>query len=244
MMQMPQSMQVKANLAAILDITHDLRVATAVLEGDGFISPMVYPLLLKIQRSLIGLRHRRGSGGHKYTKTLSAREKRKQLTPWFESFPIQQLLNAFNAKFFNDDSDMVEEMTLFQYAAFLNPEFICTDAPTVDALLSKSYTVIEDKLGIALPEFEAFRKEVRTKSFRIQQPVDLERFWLERKATYPGMFHAACILALAQPSSAAAEREFSELKASLSQRQMNMLDDNMFITQAMRYNDRNRKKGH
>lgn len=76
----------------------------------------------------------------------------------------------------------------------------------------------------------------------LPENVDVFKFWVENGADLPAWRRAAMHAALVQPSSAAAERIFSILRARLTKRQNNMMQDSVEASVMLRYNGLQRRK--
>ena len=73
--------------------------------------------------------------------------------------------------------------------------------------------------------------------------TDTWTWWCSQKDALPEWFQLATMCALLQPSSAAAERVFSKLRAFLSRRQEAALEDGVEASMMLNYNNEHRRRG-
>ena len=85
--------------------------------------------------------------------------------------------------------------------------------------------------------------EYRRLAHDASREEDVWLWWDTHKVQLPSWHRFACLCALLQPSSAAAERVFSKLRAYVTRRQENALEESIEATVMLNYNEQQRRNG-
>ena len=224
--------KLQLELASIIDCGEAFVKATYSLEGDGALVFSCFDVLsslqLRIQNAhfpnLIAVAKKLGGGDHT-TRT-------KQLIQYGMSC-VSPGLEYYGTKF---SEDLAESVAAFKAARLFVPQKVLDlkpDAAAVDTLASFPFlnTRVLNDLKSELPDYLA-------KADDVAMDVTTTDWWKRHQADLPHWSRAAQLVALVQPSSAAAERVFSLLQNSFSSRQDNSLQDYVESSLMFQYNQR------
>ena len=155
--------------------------------------------------------------------------RKKQLT-YFAKTCVEPAFAYFKTKF---EGDLKPQVEAFKAARIFSPSKAKELQPTtsdVDELkcFSFNYTFIEE-LKAELPTYLACCDGVSTE-------IPVCNWWRNHESELPKWAQACRHILLCQPSSAAAERVFSILNNSFSDRQSHSLEDYIQISVMLQYN--------
>lgn len=250
------SLEIRMELAFLMDVGMPFYTATYKLEEDGFIAPLVYNELQSL--SVIRNTWNYGNPGTHQTMRRYAHflyplvandanePARRSLIERF--LPLaNDCFEYFYETIWKPDAEMERARTHFEGARFWHPgaartlaldldirpgvsrvSFLKGDNATISAL-SNEWPIYKNLADVQSCLWSMTAKEVAA-------------FWELNQRECPTWFRCAQDLLLGQPSSAAAERVFSVLESSFSGQQMTTLRDALEVTVMAKYNDSQRRK--
>ena len=226
--------QLQIEMAATVDWGEPFVKACYVLEGDGPLALQCYEVIESVKQSL------------RTENIPNVRALSEKLTKQPRSHPLHEQwvdyardcvkggIDYFNMQLSNS---LKVPLEIFKACRLFSPQKVVTMSPTASSLdqsLSKvpfiSEAEIED-LKKELPDYLARAADV-SEEF---DPLD---WWKRNSSTLPHWSACAKKILLIQPSSAAAERVFSLLKASFGDQQESCLQDYVQTSLMLQYNKR------
>ena len=225
-----KKVQLRIELAVIIDAGEPFVKGTYNLEGDGPLALSTYEELRKIY-NFISLPHypnliacaRNLAGGN---ATVD-----QQLITYAKSC-VEPGFQYFQTKF---DGELSPVVSFFKEARLFSPAKMkdtLVDASTINDFAASfpSLSVqTADGLKADLPSYKAAVDDV-------DPSVDAQDWWERHTEDLPHWSTAFKLVLLVQPSSAAAERVFSLLQNSFSQRQSSSLEDYIETSLKLQYN--------
>ena len=225
-----KKVQLRIKLAVIIDAGELFVKGTYNLEGDGPLALSTYEELRKIY-NFISLPHypnliacaRNLAGGNATVE--------QQLITYAKSC-VEPGFQYFQTKF---DGELSPVVSFFKGARLFSPAKMkdtLVDASTIDDFATSfpSLSVqTADGLKAELPSYKAAVDDV-------DPSVDAQDWWERHTEDLPHWSTAFKLVLLVQPSSAAAERVFSLLQNSFSQRQSSSLEDYIETSLMLQYN--------
>jgi len=223
--------QLKIELSVVVDAGALFVKATYNLEGDGSLVLSAYEELRKIYH-FISVPHYPNLTACVQQMTHSNTTAQQQLTSYAESC-VKPGFDYFKSKF---DGDLKPLLTFFKCARLFSPtkvKDIQIDSSTIDELASSlpSMNNLSTITGLK-SELPAYLAAVED----IDPSVDTLSWWKGHEEDLPNFCSAFKDVLLVQPSSAAAERVFSLLQNSFSQRQSSSLEDYIESSIMLQYN--------
>ena len=224
--------KLKIELAMLVDAMTPFVKATYNLEGDG---PLVLTAYREIStlHSVVANQHypnvmaiaKKESAGNSSNEQLLIRYAKNCVTPAYE---------YFTEKFDFNNGEFKVILSAFKAARYFSPSQMDEIRPTpadMDSL--KAFSFIEDdlitRLKEELPRYKAAAEDV-------SREIDTTKWWKDHQNELPAWAEACKLVLLVQPSSAAAERVFSLLENSFSQRQNSALEDCISLSVMLQYN--------
>ena len=213
----PKCRKLKMELSIMVDAMEPFVKTTYVLEGDGPLALIVYEEIRKLYSHIsleyypnvaaLAKQQSQGSSSH------------EQLLLTYAKGCVTQAYAYFKSKF---DNELKSTLDAFKAARYFNPCKVAELKPTatdIDALSSfpflQSQTISD--LKSELPQYLAAAEDVSSKV----NPVE---WWKAHEDNLPNWARNCKLVLLVQPSSAAAERVFSILASSFSDRQESLQD--------------------
>ena len=147
---------------------------------------------------------------------------------------MQAAYEYFHQKF---DIDLKEAVSIFKQACFFDPAKIgelklsCSDIDDLKAISCLHSSALLEGLKAELPTYMATADGVSTL-------VDKQQWWKNHESELPNWSTACKLAFLVQPSSAAAERVFSLLPNSFTERQARFMEDYIETSVMLQYNHR------
>ncbi len=134
----------------------------------------------------------------------------------------------------NTSQKSLTSKSAFKAARYFSPSQMDEIRPTpaeIDTM--KAFSFIEDdlitRLKEELPRYKAAVEDV-------SQDIDTTKWWKDHGSELPAWAEACKLVLLVQHSSAAAERVFSLLQNSFSERQNSALEDYISLSVMLQYN--------
>ena len=140
---------------------------------------------------------------------------------------------------FHPNGPLKKQLAAFDVAHLLLPTKI-NDVVVVDVNIFNALpSMTPEWQNRLLAELPAYRALAHGAGYA----TDTWTWWCSQKDALPEWFQLATMCALLQPSSAAAERVFSKLRAFLSRRQEAALEDGVEASMMLNYNNEHRRRG-
>ena len=219
-------------LAVVVDVGKKFVEATYSLEGDGPLVFSAFEILSAVNAS-IHTAHLPNTEAIIRTITGSNSAAFGQLMLYAKKC-VQPGLDYYQDKFTGELSNVV---AAFKAARLFLPgkvNEIKPDASVINSLKAFSFldnSSILDGLKEELPSYLAKAEDVQ-----VMGNTEVLLWWKKHAEELPKWSSAACQVALVQPSSAAAERVFSLLKASYGPQQEQTLQDHIECSLMLQYN--------
>jgi hAT family C-terminal dimerisation region len=247
--------QVHMDLAFVLDAGLPFYNSCYKLEGDGFLSPVVYGELRRLRNftryftyDYSGTHERIRAVAHKRYPVGPGDQLLQQRKVWIEQMleKANPWFNYFNDTIMKPDAEMEKERKFFQGCEMWNPGFVRTIEKEYDVKVAlNQIPCIRDNPELfraILKDWPTYRGKIDEE--KMKQDLDEKEilsFWERNSLALPGMYSAAQLLILGQPSSASVERVFSILQSSFAKNQHNALADLVSVVVMLKYNDKQRK---
>ena len=228
----PSNRMLQVELAITVDAGEPFVKATYRLEGDG-------PLVLSAYEEIAALRVAISNQYYPNTnavatKLSSNRPTLKQQLLDYGKVCVKAAYEYFHQKF---DINLKEAVSIFKQARFFDPAKIgelkpsCSDIDDLKAILGLRSGSLLEGLKAELPTYMATADGVSTL-------VDKQQCWKNHESELPNWSTACKAALLIQPSSAAAERVFSLLSNSFTERQARSMEDYIETSVMVQYNNR------
>lgn len=221
----------KLEMAIVVDLGVHLVKATYDLEGDGPLVLSSYKILQRVS-SAIGQRHYPNLNGVIRSLDVPAVQE-AQLRQEVQA-GVQDALNYFLRKF---NIQHVANVRAFKAAKLLSPGEVVSmrpGPPAVEQLRTVPAFDNDGLIGDLQNELPAYLAAADG----VYLDVDPLQWWGEHREELPVFARVFEKMLLIQPSSAAAERVFSLLKASFDEQQDNALEDYLEAAIMQQYNYR------
>ena len=218
-------------MAAVIDAGEPFVRATYKLEGDG---ALVFDCFDVLASLTAGIRTAYFPNLTAVSSRLSAGSPTK--CQQFEQYGrccVQPGLNYFLTKFTEDLSDSV---AAFKAARLFVPQIITEMQPDANAIDALAAFPLRDPA--ILSQLKAELPEYLVKAADVSADMALLEWWDRQELTLPHWFASVRKIILIQPSSAAAERVFSLMKASFNRSQDRALQDYIEASLMLQYNRR------
>ena len=225
--------KLKMELSITVDAMDPFVKSTYILEGDG-------PLVLSAYEQISALHSHISTAYYPNVNTLASQlsegvpSRKQQLLSYAEQC-VTPAYTYFRDKFEKYIKPIVDA---FKAARFLNPSKMNELKPTaanIDALKSFPFLNSEQEISdlkSELPRYLAAAEDVSPR----EDPIG---WWKSHEDDLPHWAQSFKLVLLVQPSSAAAERVFSLLANSFSERQESSLEDYIQCSVMLQYNYRN-----
>ena len=216
-------------LAITIDAGEPFVKATYRLEGDGPLALKAYEEI-SLLRSTISNEH--------YPNVLAVANEvaggvpshKNQLITYAKAC-VKPAFDYFNSKF---GTDLKKAVSAFKYARFFDPVKIVEIKPSASDIerlrifpFLDSDSII-DALKVELPKYLATAEDISSE-------IDRLEWWKKHECDLPHWSQACKNVLLVQPSSAAAERAFSILSSSFTERQTSSLEDYIETSVMLQY---------
>ena len=226
-----KKIQLRMELAIVIDAGEVIVKGTYNLEGDGPLALTTYEELRKIY-NFVSLPHYPNVNACARSLAATNANAEQQLITYYAKSCVEPGFQYFKAKF---DGELKPIVSFFKGARLLSPEKMkdtLVDQSTVDDLASTfpclSAQTVSD-LKAELPSYKAAVDDV-------DPSVDAYDWWQRHEQELPYWCTAFKLVLLVQPSSASAERVFSLLQNSFTQRQSSSLEDYIETSLMLQYN--------
>ena len=227
-----QLRKLKMELAITIDAMEPFVKTTYILEGDGPLALVAYERLMALFQVITTEHYPNATA---LAKSISNGDcAREQQLLAYAKVCVVPAFTYFKSKF---ENDLKPTLLAFKAARFFSPPKINEIKPTaadIDSLRAIPYlnsNLMMDGLKAELPLYLAAAEDVSPQADPVQ-------WWKSHKADLPKWAEACGIVLLMQPSSAAAERVFSILSNSFSDRQESSLEDYIELSVMLHYNHR------
>ena len=215
----PKNRKLQVELAITVDVGEPFVKATYQLEGDG---PLVLSVYEEIAALRVAISHQYYPNTNAVATKLSAnRSNLKQQLLDYGKVCVQAAYDYFHQKF---DINLKEAVSIFKHARYFDPAKIgelkpsCSDIDGLKAIPCLRSSTLLEGLKAELPTYVATADGVSTL-------VDKQQWWKNHESELPNWSTACKLAFLVQPSSAAAERVFSLLSNSFTERQARCMED-------------------
>ena len=232
MCNVEKRLTLQLELAAVIDVGIHFVKATYDLEGDG---PLVLSCYEIIERVRLAVQSAHYPNVDAIARNLCSGN--PLLQQQYRAYAVSCLepgISYFNTAF---QCKLQAPMAAFKAARLFSPVKVYEMQPSADAVKSvEALPFLKDPTVIAglkaeLPSYLA-------KTADVSPDFDCLEWWERNCGQLPNWSSAARKVLLVQPSSAAAERVFSLLSNSFSDRQQNCLEDYIEASLMLQYNKR------
>ncbi len=229
---LPTVIQLKVELAVVIDFGEQFVKSTYNLEGDGALIVTCYEEILKLRAVVHSSYY---PNLEAITQSLSQGNVIIQHQWKSHAFScIKPGVDYFNNKF---GSDTVYPLNVFKAGRLFSPSKVFEIKPTASDIDSlKDIKFLDNPLIIA-----GLKEELPTylaKADDVSSTIDILEWWKRNEVALPHWSAAAKKTLLVQPSSAASERVFSLLNNSFGFKQNSSLEDYVETSILLQYNNR------
>ena len=222
--------QLRLELATVVDVGEHFVKSTYMLEGDGPLALVCYEEILKL-RAVIQTAHYPNVNATAVNTAPGNPIVQQQLVTHALSC-VQSGLDYFNEKFGDDTKS---PLNAFKAARYFSPSKLNEFQPSAsDIDLLRTIPFLSDQTTI-----ENLKKELPiylAKAADVALSMNALEWWEQNEHELPSWSSAARKGMLLQPSSAAAERVFSLLNNSFTDKQQNSLEDYVEASILLQYN--------
>ena len=224
--------KLQLELAAVIDAGEPFVKATYNLEGDG---PLVFCCFEVLASLSVGIRTAHFPNLSAIsTKIAGGNHTRLQQFEQYGRLCVKPGLDYFVTKFTQDLSDSV---AAFKAARLFVPQKVTEMQPTANAIDDLTVFPFLNKPTI-LSQLKAELPEYSVKAEDVSAGMTPLGWWKRLEHCLPTWFASVRIIVLIQPSSAAAKRVFSLLKATFNKCQDGSLQDYIEASLMFQYNKR------
>lgn len=228
----PKSRKLQVELAITIDFGEPFVKATYNLEGDGPLALSAYEEIAKLN-AVISTQHFPNTIAIA-TKLSSNVSARKQQLINYATECVKPAITYFKQKF---ECDLKPIVTAFKYARYFDPTKITELKPcSADVDNLKAFPFLSDRIQDLKRELPTYLAKVDG-VVGVSSEVGIE-WWKKYADELPHWSAAFQLILLVQPSSAAAERVFSLLTNSFSEKQTSALEDCIEASIMLQYNCR------
>ena len=225
-----KKLQVKLELAVVIDAGEYFVKGTYNLEGGGPLALTAYEELRKIY-AFIGQPHYPNLMACARSLASGNAAVEQQLTTYGKTC-VQPGFQYFKTKF---DGELKPVVSFFKGARLLSPKKMkdtLVDTSTIDEFATAFPSLSAQTVNGLKAELPSYKAAVDD----VEPSVDTHDWWKRHEEELPHWSTAFKLILLVQPSSAAAERVFSLLQNSFTQRQSSSLEDYIETSIMLQYN--------
>lgn len=225
----PKNRKLQVELAVTVDAGEQFVKATYRLEGDG---PLVFSAYEEIATLRAGVTNEHYPNTNAIATKLSSTSTQKQQLIHYGKTCVKPAYDYFQQKF---DNDLKVAVSIFKYARYFDPGKIgelkpsSSDVDNLRVIPGLSSGAVLVGLKSELPKYMAIADGVSMRADKLL-------WWKNHESELPCWSEACKIALLIQPSSAAAERVFSILSNSFTDRQTRSLEDYTETSVMLQYN--------
>ena len=227
-----QIMQLKMELAIVIDAGEPFVKGTYTLEGDGPLALYAYEEVRKLY-NVISVPHFPNANAIAKELSNGSPAIEQQLISYATSC-VQPGFDYFKSKFDGDLNAIVKFIKAARMFSPVKMKEMHIDSTTVDELTNFPLLNNPTALSNLKAELHKYVRAVED----LDPNVDILEWWKSHEQDLPFWSSALKDVLLVQPSSAASERVFSLLQNSFTPQQSSSLEDYIELSLMLQYNDR------